>query len=123
MPELIDNFTDTEAEKLSKFLCAPERPEGTMGYPAVAGFLFAVSYAPEVIMPSEWMPAIFDDQDPNYQNEAELREIVGAMLSLFNFVSCETDGGKVHLPPGCPVHAEPMGRRTRIETSLPFAHP
>lgn len=108
LPELIDNFTDAQAEALEKFLAAPERPEGTMDYFMLTGFLFAVGYAPEVIMPSDWLPVVFNDRDPNYQSEREFQEIVGAMLSLYNFISQEAGEDKVHVPPGCHIHDDPV---------------
>ena len=104
----VDKFSAAQAEKLREFLESPERPEGTMDYFTLTGFLFAVGYAPEVIMPSDWLPFVFDDQDPNYQSEREFREIVGAMLGLYNLVCQDAGEGKVPLPPGCHVDDDPV---------------
>ncbi|MBE0429352.1 MAG: UPF0149 family protein [Thermoleophilia bacterium] len=108
MPALIANFTDARADELKRFLAAPERPEGTMDYFTLTGFLFAVGYSPEVILPSDWLPVVFDNQDPNYRSERELQEIVGALLSLYNYIAQEASEDKVHLPPGCHIHDDPV---------------
>jgi hypothetical protein len=42
-------FTSIQAEHLRRFLAAPERPAGTLRYPELAGFLFAVCCAPEMV--------------------------------------------------------------------------
>lgn len=104
----IDNFSEAQAEALKRFLAAPERPEGTLSYPALAGFLFAVSNAPEMIAPSEWLPAISGEQEPVYESNEEMQEIMGAMFSLYNFTSRGGDDGQAKLPPGCRIFDDPM---------------
>lgn len=108
MPELIDNFTADQAEKLKCFLAAPERPKGTMDYDELAGFLFAIRCAPEAVMPSEWMPVVSDDQEPEYRSEQEFQEKVGAILSLYNAVANGTGADQPRLPPGCQIDDDPM---------------
>ena len=62
------DFSSDQADLLRRFLVSPERPEGTMSYPVLGGFLFAVCSAPELIHPSEWMPLIFNEQDAGYRD-------------------------------------------------------
>ena len=66
------------SEKLSKFLAAPQRPEGTLSFHQVQGLLFAIACSPEPVMPSEWMPMIFNGQEANYASIDEAESVVGA---------------------------------------------
>lgn len=47
----VPKFMEAHAARLRRFLSATGRPEGTMTYPQLAGFLFSVACAPEVISP------------------------------------------------------------------------
>ncbi len=62
-------FTAATADYLQRFLSAPERPEGTMGFDELGGFLFALACVPEVIPPTEWLPVVFRDGEANYGSD------------------------------------------------------
>ena len=102
------NFMDAQAARLAAFLSAPERPEGTMSYCELAGFLFAVACSPELVQPSEWLPLVFNEQAGNYQDLAEAQEILPAIMALYNHVAGGVLKGEPMLPPGCTVRAEPI---------------
>ena len=57
--------------KLAEFLVADRRPEKTKNYPEVNGFLYAVACSPEMLTESQWLPEIFDDQDPVFESQKE----------------------------------------------------
>lgn len=52
------------------------------------GFFAALACAPETILPSRWMPAIWggEDQSPAWPNEEEIREFTRAVFVLYNEV-------------------------------------
>ena len=56
----------SSSEALRAFLEHPNRSPGTLQLDELRGFLFAVANAPEIIVPSEWIPAVFDDKEPEY---------------------------------------------------------
>ena len=72
---------------LSNFLESDDRPEGTLSYHELQGFLFTVCCSPHLITPSEWMPIIFNDQEAGYRNEAEADTIVASILALYNTIN------------------------------------
>ena len=51
---------------LQAFLADPARPTGTLRYHELQGFLFAVASAPELVLPSEWQPIIFADEEAEF---------------------------------------------------------
>ncbi|RJQ46962.1 MAG: YecA family protein [Gaiellales bacterium] len=104
----IPEFSDVQAKRLRNFLADPERPQGVMDYYQLAGFLLAVGCSPEIIMPSEWMPVVFGGNEPEYEDEDEAREILGALMSLYNRVAAEIAGGTAQLPPALKIFEDPM---------------
>ena len=91
---------------LRVFLEHPDRPEGTLNYRQCQGFLFAVAGAPELILPSEWMPEVFAGDTPQFKNEEEARVIHTALVEEYNAVNGAALKGA--MPPGCELRDEPM---------------
>ena len=46
------------AAALAEFLESPERPEGTLSYHGLQGFLFTLACAPEQVSPYHWMVSL-----------------------------------------------------------------
>ncbi len=97
----INDFSSADAVRLQEFLAASGRPDGTMSYFHLTGFLFALACAPEFVPPSEWMPLIFNDGEAVYEDMEEARTILGAIMSLSNRINGEVHDERVQLPPGC----------------------
>lgn len=87
---------------------SPKRPEGTLTYGELAGFLFAVTCAPESVMPSDWLPQIFNEQEGGYETLDEAKEILPLIMDLYNHVNFGVLERKPRLPPGCVIDPEPM---------------
>ena len=104
----IPSFTETHASLLRTFLSSPQRLKGTMTYPQLAGFLFSMANAPELIPPSEWLPIVFNDQDARYETRSEAEEVLQAMMALYNDCGRERVKGKMSLPPGCEIRPQPL---------------
>jgi uncharacterized protein len=107
-PSAIPAFTETHATLLRIFLSSPQRVKGTMTYPQLAGFMFSMANAPELIPPSEWMPIVFNDQDGRYESRDEAEEILQAMMALYNVCGRERTEGSALLPPGCDIRPQPL---------------
>lgn len=101
-------YTSTQSARLTEFLAAPERPQGTMTYFELAGFLFAVACAPEMIRPSEWIPLVFAEEDGNYKTLEEAQEILGAVMALYNEINNVVMDEVPELPAGCDFRPDPM---------------
>ena len=91
---------------LEKFLESPERPEGTLKFHELQGFLFAIACSPETIAPSEWLPIIGNDEDLKFGDQNEAQEILGLIMTLYN----ETNTGVLErsnsMPAGCAFHED-----------------
>lgn len=105
-------FTNAQAARLDAFLAAPERPQGTLRYHELAGFLFAVASSPDVVQPSEWLSLIFDER-PGFATIEEVRDILPVVMALYNHVTAGVLEGTPALPPGCAVHDEPLANLDR----------
>lgn len=103
---------------LTAFLSDPVRPAGTLSYHELQGFLFAVATAPELIVPSEWMPLVFADQDAGYRDVAEARIIIEELMALYNAVNAGVAGESAALPVDCPFRHEVLAN---LEADAPVS--
>jgi len=71
-------------QTLEPFLASSDRPEGTLSYHELQGYLFAIACAPEMIMPSEWLPPIFNDSEAGLADLAEAEAVMASIMSLYN---------------------------------------
>ena len=108
MQRAIPPFTTAHAGFLQTFLSSPQRPKDTLTYPQLAGFLFSMANAPELIPPSEWMPMVFNDQDAGYQTRDEAELVLQTMMALYNHCCRERTEGSASLPPGCEIRPQPL---------------
>ena len=93
-------------ETLRTFLEDPKRPTGTFRLGELQGFLFAVANAPEVIMPSEWIPEVFNGSEIEFESMEEARSVNLALMDVYNEVN-EASRAEL-LPPGCIVSGDAM---------------
>lgn len=104
----IAEITPAQAAQLKAFLNGPARPEGTFGYCELAGFLFAIASAPDRVAPSDWLPVVFNDDEPGYANADEAQEIMQAIMALFNQTNEGVLVGRPELPEDCERRADAM---------------
>jgi uncharacterized protein len=95
-------FDSTQASFLRGFLGARERPQGTLSYGELCGFLYAICCSPEMVQASEWLPLVFNDQSAGYRDEAEAQQVLSALMALYNFIN----GGVLEKEPGLPSGCE-----------------
>ena len=86
---------------LEEFLEHPVRPDGTLRFHELQGFLFAIASSPETIAPSDWLPMIGDDEGLNFTDEGEAQEILGLVMALYNEVNTAVLERSNTLPAGC----------------------
>lgn len=94
--------------QLATFLSAPERPEGTMNYAEMHGFLFAVACCPVVVEPTEWLTQVFNDEDANFKDEDEAELILQGIAEAYNEIYDELQEGDALLPECCQILTPPM---------------
>jgi uncharacterized protein len=86
---------------LKAFLDDRARPADTLRYHELQGFLFAVVSAPELIQPSEWMPLVFGDAEPEYARLDEAQRVMAELLTLYNSVNASVSAETAALPEDC----------------------
>jgi uncharacterized protein len=90
-----------EIEELRKFLISPQRPDGTLCFHELQGFLFAVASCPEMVQPSDWLPIISDDEDIGFNDQSEAERILSLVMTLYNQVNTAVLNRSDAMPPGC----------------------
>ncbi len=91
---------------LRDFLIDPARPANTFSYHELQGFLFAVACSPEMVQPSDWLAAIFNDKEPVYASMAEAQHILDQLMTLHNDVNTAVLEGHPSLPADCFVSTD-----------------
>lgn len=99
--KLPPKLTARERKALSDFLSHADRPEGTMSFHELQGFLFAITSAPELIKPSEWLPLIGNDEDLAFASQSEAQRILGLVMSLYNQINASVIRRSDATPSGC----------------------
>jgi uncharacterized protein len=73
---------------LRRFLECDAAPETAMTLEQLHGFFTALISGPELVMPSEYLPAIWGDDDgPEYESLEDAQEVMTAMMQLWNEIS------------------------------------
>lgn len=98
---MTQSLSPREAQTLTSFLADPKRPEGTLVFHELQGFLFAIASSPELVMPSDWQPMISNDEAIGYQDEAEAQEIIGLIMKQYNVINAGVLERSDRLPRGC----------------------
>ena len=100
------SLSQADIADLTGFLADPLRPEGTLRFHEVQGFLFAVACSPELIPPSAWLPALSDEEGLCFEDEAEAQRIMGLIIGLYNDINDSVFERSDSLPPGCQFPAD-----------------
>lgn len=86
---------------LAEFLDDPGRPDGTLWFHELQGFLFTIACSPETIAPSEWLPMIGNDEDLNFTEQNDAQEILGLVMMHYNGINTRVLERSNSLPAGC----------------------
>jgi uncharacterized protein len=73
-----------DLEALDQFLMSDASPEDCMQLSDLDGFLTGIAIGPELVMPSEWLPAIWGGQEPVFEDEKQARTVLGAIMGRYN---------------------------------------
>ncbi len=104
----IDESTPVDERWLRQFLAvARERAPATLGLEELYGFLFAIVAAPELVPPSEWIPAIFDADEPVFADEEASVQFHRSIMALYNQMNRDVREANVSLP-ACIELREPV---------------
>lgn len=103
----IPDLSPADEAWLRQFLSdAHARAPDTLEFAELYGFLFAIVAAPDLVLPSEWIPAIFDDDGPVFADEAEGVRFHHVAMALYNQLNRDVLDATVRLPE-CVVVRQP----------------
>lgn len=101
-------WTEAQAEALRAALAAKSGEGAPMGYCEMAGFLFAVACAPELVKPSAWIPAVLGENVNAFGSLAEAQDTMNLVMGLHNHINREVFERNPTLPAGIAVREDPM---------------
>jgi len=99
--QISTSITNADAQLLTEFLIDPKRPEGTLRFHELQGFLFAIASSPETIPTPEWLSSISNDEEFGFEDEHEAQRILNSIIALFNEVNTTVLERSEALPRGC----------------------
>ena len=99
MQDLFTPLTDSEFDMLDRFLLdridedeiegknPEEIDEGVLGISELDGFFTAIVSSPVVIQPSQWLPSLWGEFEPAWENEKHFEQILGLLLRYMNNIA------------------------------------
>ena len=90
MEQLFTPLNDKELEALDHFLAAPVREDTSMDVATLEGFLVTLAIGPELVMPSDWVPWVWDlydgEADAQFKDQDEAERIMQLVMRFYNQV-------------------------------------
>jgi uncharacterized protein len=90
-------LSEDELEELDDFLLSDEMPENCMDVFTLDGFLAAIVLTPQPILPSQWLPWVWDmdkgEEAPAFADLEQGRRILGYLMRYYNTVLSSIEGG------------------------------
>lgn len=84
-------ITDADLERLDAFLNSAAVPPSAMDVSTLEGFLTALVIGPRVVLPSAWLPWVWDFEQGRegvvYADAAQAQEVMGLVMGLMNRIA------------------------------------
>ena len=95
MEDLFADLTEEEFEYLDNFLLdrivegsvSPGQEEGVLDIAELDGLFTAIVSGPVLIQPSRWLPAVWGDFEPVWENEKEFENVISLMIRHMNGIA------------------------------------
>lgn len=78
-------------DELAHFLNSGSAPQGCMDLSELDGFLAGLAAGPEIIPREEWLTEIWDNEDPEYADEAEQEAVEQAIFDRYAAIESGLD--------------------------------
>lgn len=75
-----------------------QQNEEALTYDELMGFLHGLAMTPEIIMPSEWIEAIFGDEEPEFLSKKQMENFVGNLMQVYNKFLSAFQNDKLEFP-------------------------
>ncbi len=87
-------------DELDEFLMSDHAPDDCMQLSDLDGFLTGVAIGPDLIMPSEWIPIIWQGGQPEFKDIEQAERIMGIIMARYNEI--------IHMMDDVPGAFEPI---------------
>ena len=94
-----DDNPPIDLEALDRYLDSDSSPDDCMGLSDLDGFLTGIIIGPELILPSEWLPVIWGDEEPGFESDADMRTVIGTIMSRYNEIATCFDSDPYQFEP------------------------
>ncbi|HRQ64300.1 MAG TPA: UPF0149 family protein [Xanthomonadaceae bacterium] len=81
-----DTLTDDQIDRLQSLLMREDLGDNVMDIEALDGFLSALIVGPAPVLPSEYLPEIFDGSMPQWDSAEQAVETISLIQSLWNHI-------------------------------------
>ena len=81
LPDLAAPLSDAELQELEQLLLELDSEEGML-LEMLDGFLYAIAIGPELVMPSQWLPMVWGEEDAGVMPPVESKEAAQHLLGL-----------------------------------------
>lgn len=90
-PDLNAKLSPAELDELDDFLASADVPESAMDVAALEGYLTAIVIGPQTVMPSRWLPWVWDmedgQRDATFANLDQANRIMGLLMRFWNGIA------------------------------------
>jgi len=76
-----------DLEELAQYLDSDQSPEDCLGLSDLDGFLTGIVVGPELIIPSEWLPVVWGNEEPEFESHAQAESIVSLVMGRYNEIA------------------------------------
>jgi uncharacterized protein len=80
-----------DLDALDTYLNSDHAPANGMGLSDLDGFLTGIVIGPDPILPSEWLPKVWGDDEPRFASKAEAQSVTKAIMARYEEISADLD--------------------------------
>jgi uncharacterized protein len=88
-----------DLDALNDYLMSDRSPPECMDLSELDGFLAGLVAGPEPIAPSEWLPVIWDGEEPAFASKDEAESVLGTILTRYNAIAESLDNDPATFSP------------------------
>ena len=82
--DYLDNFL---LDRIDEDTVTEGMDEGILGLSELDGFLAAVVSGPSAIQPSQWLPVVWGDFEPEWESDEDAQKVIMLMIDIMNSTS------------------------------------